>query len=140
MAFALSAQSSTAADGKALFERHCAACHKKEGAGIAGLAPQLAKAEWAASHDADARRYLPLVVLNGLAGKLVAGGKTFMSVMPPQKQHSDHDIAALASYVMGTLNTPPGGWMDYTPDEIATLRAEKIDHQGLLALRAKLLE
>lgn len=63
-----------------------------------------------------------------------------MSAMPPQKQLSDDDIAALAGYVMGTLNTPPDGWKDYTPGEIATLRAEKIDHQGLLALRAKLLE
>ncbi len=79
-------------------------------------------------------------MLNGLAGKIVAGGKTFMSAMPPQKQHSDEEIAALATYVMGTLNPPPADWKEYTADEIATLRTEKIDHQGLLALRAKLLE
>lgn len=136
----VSAQSSPAADGGALFGKICAACHKKDGTGIPGLAPPLAKAEWAAKGKPDARRYLPLVMLNGLAGKIVAGGKTFMSAMPPQKQHSDEEIAALATYVMGTLNPPPAGWKDYTADEIATLRKEKIDHPGLLALRAELLE
>ncbi|BCH30140.1 hypothetical protein MesoLjLc_20700 [Mesorhizobium sp. L-8-10] len=124
----------------ALFGKVCAACHKKDGTGIAGLAPALAKAEWAAKGEPDARRYLPLVVLNGLAGKIVAGGKTFVSAMPPQKQRSDDEIAMLATYVMATLNPPPTGWKDYTADEIATLRAEKIDHKGLLALREKLLE
>jgi mono/diheme cytochrome c family protein len=124
----------------ALFGKVCAACHKKDGTGITGLAPPLAKVEWAAGGKPDARRYMPLVVLNGMAGKIVAGGKTFVSAMPPQKQHSDDEIAMLATYVMATLNTPPAGWKDYTADEIATLRAEKIDHQGLLALRARLLE
>lgn len=124
----------------ALFGKVCAACHKKDGTGITGLAPPLAKAEWAAKGHADARRYLPLVVLNGLAGKIVAGGKTFVSAMPPQKQRSDDEIAMLATYVMGTLNPPPADWKDYTADEIAALRAENIDHQGLLTLRAELME
>ena len=52
------------------------------------------------------RTYLPLVTLNGISGKIVAGGKTFMSAMPPQKQHSDDELAAIAAYVVGTLNPP----------------------------------
>lgn len=140
LALVLQAHSADAADGKAVFESACAACHKKDGTGIAGLAPPLTNAAWAASISAEARSYLPLVVLNGLAGKLVVVGKTFMSAMPPQKQLSDEDIAALASYIVGTLNTAPDGWKDYTSDEIAALRAKTVDHKGLLTLRATLVE
>ncbi len=139
LVLALSAPSSAAADGKVLFESACGACHRKDGAGVAGLAPPLANAEWAASTKDEASDYLPLVILNGLAGKLVAGGKTYMSAMPPQKQQSDEDIAAIANY-LGTLNATPGNGKNYTTDDIAALRARKIDHKGLLALRARLLE
>jgi mono/diheme cytochrome c family protein len=139
LTFAISAALSAAADGKVLFESACGACHGKDGAGVAGLAPPLANAEWAASTKGEARNYLPLVILNGLAGKLVARGKIFMTAMPAQKQHSDKDIAAVANYV-GTLNAAPDNWKNYTTDEIAALRGRKIDHQGLLALRAKLME
>ena len=117
----------------------CGACHMKDGAGVAGLAPPLANAEWAAGTAGEARDYLPLVILNGLAGKLVAGGKTFVSAMPAQKQHADEDIAAIANYI-GTLNAAPDNGKNYTADEIAVLRARQIDHQGLLALRARLME
>jgi mono/diheme cytochrome c family protein len=139
LAFAHPAPSSAAPDGKVLFESACGACHRKDGLGVAGLAPPLANAEWAASTKGESRNYLPLVILNGLAGKLVATGKTFMSAMPAQKQHSDEDIAAIANYA-GTLNAAPDNWKNYTADEIAALRGRKIDHQGLLALRAKLME
>jgi len=131
-------QAASGADGKALFQGTCAACHKADGTGVVGLAPPLAKADWAAK--AGARDYLPLVVLNGVAGKIVAGGKTFASAMPPQKQHSDDEIAAISTYVLGTLNAPPEGWKDYAPDEIAALREQKTDHKALLAMRAKLTE
>ena len=107
---------------------------------MVGLAPPLAKAEWVAHDHAEARDYLPLVVLNGLAGPIVAGGKTFMSAMPPQKQHSDDEIAALATYVFTTLNSAPDGWKDYTSAEISALRERNITHKDLLALRAKLVE
>jgi mono/diheme cytochrome c family protein len=140
LAFVASAQLTAAADGKALFETACGACHKKDGMGIAGLAPPLANAEWAKSGDSKMRTYLPLVVLNGLSGKIVAGGKTFVSAMPPQKQHSDEELAAMAAYVMGTLNQPSAGWADYTADEIAALRAGKADRKALLELRGKLVE
>ena len=108
--------------------------------GVAGLAPPLANADWAKNTDPAMRTYLPLVTLNGMSGKIVAGGKTFMSAMPPQKQHSDDELAAIAAYVVGTLNPPAAGWVDYTADEIAALRAEKMDRKALLELRGRLVE
>ena len=107
---------------------------------MVGLAPPLAKAEWVAHDHAEARDYLPLVILNGLAGPIVAGGKTFMSAMPPQKQHSDEEIAALATYVFTTLNSNSDGWKDYTSAQISALRERKVTHKDLLTLRAKLME
>ncbi|MET0575378.1 MAG: cytochrome c [Mesorhizobium sp.] len=140
LALLASAPLANAADGKVAFESACGACHKKDGTGVAGLAPPLANADWAKSADPAMRTYLPLVVLNGISGKIVAGGKTFMSAMPPQKQRSDEELAAIAAYVVGTLNPPPAGWTDYTTAEMAALRAEKADRKALLELRGKLVE
>jgi mono/diheme cytochrome c family protein len=128
------------ADGKALFEQACGACHKKDGTGIPGLAPPLAHADWAGSAKPERRDYVPLVVLNGLSGKLTAGGKPYAGVMPPQKQRSDDDIAMIAAYVLGTLNPAPAGFAAPSAADVAALRATKLDHKALLAMRAALLE
>ena len=94
---ALLAPAAASADGKTSFEGKCGACHKKDGTGVPGLAPPLANAEWGAADKA--RDYVALVVLNGLSGKIMAGGKAYVSVMPPQKQSKDAEIAEIATYV-----------------------------------------
>lgn len=138
-AAALSAHPATA-DDAALFAKTCGACHGKAGAGIPGLAPPLAGADWAKAGKPESRNYVPSVMLNGLSGSLVAGGRTFQSAMPPQKQRSDEEIATLANYVLATLNGAPAGYRPLTADEIEALRARKVDHQSLLGTRAQLLQ
>ena len=99
-----------------------------------GLAPPLANADWA-SHD-KARDYVPLVVLNGLSGKIVAAGKTYVSIMPPQKALKDAEIAEISNYVFATLNKGRAGrWPRRT---LRPKRAEKADHKSLLAMRAEM--
>jgi mono/diheme cytochrome c family protein len=140
VAFLASAQCAGADDGQALFENACGACHKKDGMGIPGFAPPLANAAWTRSAKPEMRDYLPLVVLNGLSGELVADGKRYGTVMPPQKHRSDSDLANIANYVLWTLNPATRGRTAYSADAVAALRARKIDHQRLLELRAKLVE
>ena len=102
--------------------------------GVAGLAPPLANADWA-SADPAMRTYLPLVTLNGMSGKIVAGGKTFMSAMPPQKQHSDDELAAIAAYVVGMpiRRRQAGPTIRRRAEKIdrKALRAEKVDRKAL---------
>jgi mono/diheme cytochrome c family protein len=117
-----------------LFGAKCGACHKKDGTGIPGLAPPLAAASWAGTDKA--REYVPLVVLNGLSGKLEAAGKTYAGIMPQQKQLKDAEIAEIANYVLATLNQNAGPPL--AEADITTKRAEKVDHKALLALRAEL--
>jgi len=131
-AILLIAPAAASADGKVLFEGKCGACHKKDGTGVPGLAPPLAGAAWGGADKA--RDYVPLVVLNGLSGKIVAGGKPYMSVMPPQKQLKDSEIAEIASYVLSTLNQNAGAPL--AEPDVAAKRAEKTNHKALLALRA----
>lgn len=139
-AFLASAQCAGAADGQALFERDCGACHMKDGTGIPGVAPPLANAAWARSAKPELRDYLPLVTLNGLSGELVVDGKTYRTVMAPQKHRSDDDLANIANYVLWTLNPATEGLKAFSADGVAALRARSIDHKGLLELRARLVE
>lgn len=140
VAFLASAQCAGADDGQALFEKVCGACHKKDGTGIPGVAPPLANAAWARSAKPEMRDYLPLIALNGLSGELVADGKTYRTVMPPQKHRSDDDLANIANYVLWTLNPATKGRKAYSADGVAALRARKIDHKCLLELRTRLVE
>jgi mono/diheme cytochrome c family protein len=127
------------ANDMVVFEEACGACHKNEGAGIAEFAPPLAAADWAKHDRPNLRDYVPLVLLNGLSGEIVAAGKTYSDEMRTQRQRSDEEIAALADYVMAVLNTAPTGFALYTPAEIKALRANKTDHKVLLAMRASLI-
>ena len=102
--------------------------------GVPGLAPPLAGAAWVGADKA--RDYVPSVVLNGLSGKLVSAGKTYVSAMPPQKQLKDGEIAEVANYVLTTLNKGQGAALSEA--DIAAKRSEKIDHKALLALRAEM--
>ncbi|HWK65549.1 MAG TPA: cytochrome c [Rhizobiaceae bacterium] len=127
------------ADDATLFARNCGACHGKAGLGIPGMAPPLAGADWAKAGKPESRNYVPEVVLNGLSGKLAAGGRIYQGVMPPQKQRSDDEIAVLVNFVLATLNGAPSGFKPLTAAEIESLRATTVDHKTLLGTRAQLV-
>ncbi len=94
-----------AADGAALFQQSCAACHGADGAGIPGLAPPLAKAEVWGTLGPLAPRYLAQVMAGGMSGAITASGVTYAGVaMPPQSQLSTAELELIAGYVLGTLN------------------------------------
>ncbi len=84
-------------DGKKLFETRCAACHQKDGKGLAGAFPPLAGSEWVTG----APEVPTAILLHGLSGELKVGGKTYRGAMPTFKTLSDEEIAAVASYVRG---------------------------------------
>lgn len=87
-----------AQDGTALFNQTCAPCHQPDGAGTVGLAPSLKGDHWA-KLGAD-RRYLPTVLVHGMAGMIKVNGQPFVGSMPAfGGQFDDATLAALANHV-----------------------------------------
>lgn len=121
-----------AEDGAALFAERCAACHQPGGEGAAGVAPPLRGSVWQRLGPA-APRYLALVLLNGMTGKLDVDGQEFNGGMPIQSAQSDEELAALATHVLKGFNG-----LDHTvvaPD-IAALRGQVRRPAELKAIRA----
>ncbi len=102
----------TAANGEALYQSTCAACHQPNGEGIKGAFPPLKGSQ--VVNNADASLHIK-IVLGGYDAQPEYG------VMPPFKDRfSDDEIAAIINYERTHWgNNAPG----VTPDEVAQIRA-----------------
>lgn len=122
-----------AADGAQIFAEVCAACHGPAGEGTPGLAPPLVDPPlWAGLGD-GAPGFVAGVVISGLSGTIMSQGVGYYGlVMPPQSDLSDADLAAVASYVLGTMAGLPAV---VTPEEIAATRAAPPSHKDLMTQR-----
>ncbi|BBE72414.1 c-type cytochrome [Oharaeibacter diazotrophicus] len=118
-----------AADGKAVFETVCVACHQEGGVGAPGLAPPLVDPElWSRLGD-KAGAYVTGVLVAGLSGKIEAVGQTYVGVaMPSQEALSDEELVAVATYVLHDLNH-----LDVAIP--APPRADPPSHKALRAMR-----
>lgn len=87
----------TFADGKAVYERVCQACHQASGQGVPGTFPPLAGSEWVSDDPA-----VPVkIVLKGLQGPLTVKGQNYGTMaMPPQEGVlNDAEIAAVVTHI-----------------------------------------
>lgn len=126
------------ADGQAVFNQVCAACHQPGGKGMAGLAPPLAGTlAPMLAHD-EGRRYLAQVLVHGLSGRIVSQGQVFNLAMAPQAALSDAELAAVAGYLARDLNNSEG--RGPTAGDIAAARTAKPSHKELRDLRDRLLK
>jgi len=106
--------------GAEIFQRICAACHQKDGAGKDGLAPPLVDSEWVLAPKGDR---LARIVLNGLNGPIQVRGKTWNLPMPPLKENlGDDQVAVVLTYVRSRL---AGQHVSHiSPDAVAAARKE----------------
>jgi mono/diheme cytochrome c family protein len=83
--------------GKSLYETpaNCASCHQVNGAGLSPVFPSLKGSPWVTG---DPVRLIK-IVLKGLQGPILVNGKNFNSVMPPQTNIPDADLAKILTYV-----------------------------------------
>ena len=81
--------------GKTIFAGLCAACHQPTGTGLDGLAPPLVDSDWLLG---PADRPIK-IVLNGVGGPLVVGGRTWRLEMPPLPILNDEQIASVLTYL-----------------------------------------
>ena len=125
-----------AADGKSVYEAHCAACHQPDGAGADGLAPPL---QGTLGKRLAARQYVPGIVLSGLAGKMVSKGVTYTGMMPSWTHLPDVELAAVVNHVLATFNAAelPPGHTPFSAEDFAALRASKPTAKQLRAWRAE---
>lgn len=135
---ALAAGVAGAADGKAVYDANCAACHQPDGAGALGLAPPLAGTLGKRMAVPEGRKYLPGIVIAGLAGKIQSKGVMYEGIMPNWQQFSDAELAAVLNHVLTTFNAAelPADFKPIEADELAAARAKKPTAKELRAWRA----
>jgi len=130
------APAALAADGEALFNGSCAACHQRGGIGSMGLAPPLVDRVLWDRLGGAAPDYIQGVMLAGLSGSIEVDGQQYAGlVMPPQAQMTDDELAAIGIYVLSTLNAvrnPP-----LTAATLAALRLAPPTHAALREMRKK---
>lgn len=80
--------------GMILYEANCAACHQKNGEGLTGAFPPLAKSDYMMALK-DKGVSIPL---HGLSGKIKVNGVEYDGIMP-QIQLSNDEIASIMTYV-----------------------------------------
>lgn len=136
LAFVAVAGLAGAADGKAVYDANCAACHQPDGAGADGLAPPL---QGTLGKRLAVRQYVPGIVLSGLAGKMVSKGVTYTGIMPSWANLPDAELAAVVNHIVGSFNAAevPAGHTPFTAEEFAALRAAKPTAKQLRAWRAE---
>ena len=116
-----SAAGAASLDGAALFETHCSACHSAGGVGTPGLAPPLDRPDfWQALGD-NAPTYISGVVTKGMNAQFTVRGESYAGMMmPPVPGATDDELAAITSWVIGTLGKTD---KTVTPADIAAARS-----------------
>lgn len=126
------APGANAQDGKALFDSVCAACHQAGGVGNPGIAPPLNDAAlWQRLGD-RAPGYVAGVMTSGLSGMIQSGGQVYAGLVMPPQPMSDEELAAVGSYLLGTLNQTGQA---IAPALIAKTRTAPPSHSALQKLR-----
>lgn len=87
------------ADGKVLYARHCASCHRLDGKGAPGLIPPLGQTDWVTGDKAR----LIQVLLKGLSEPIVVNGITYEQEMPAYASLSDEELAGILSYIRNSF-------------------------------------
>ena len=94
-----------AADGAQVYAANCVACHQANGAGLPGVFPPLAGAEWVLAADK-----IPVnILLHGVTGKLTVKDVAYSGQMPAFKDKlNDAEIAAVLDYVRSNFGNSAG--------------------------------
>ena len=139
LAWALPAAIASAQDGKAVYDTNCAACHQPDGAGAVGLAPPLAGTLGKRLGSPVGRKYVPGVLIAGMAGKIESKGVIYNGVMPNWQQFSDAELAAVINHVLTTFNAAElaAGHTPFEAAEFAALRAKKPTAKELRTWRSE---
>ncbi|MFT6162209.1 MAG: mono/diheme cytochrome c family protein [Myxococcota bacterium] len=93
----------------------CVTCHQANGQGVTGAFPPLAGS---GDYYGDCENHAGLII-NGLNGEIEVQGVTYNAVMPAQANLTDHEIAAVITYVRKSWGNDDGHCM---PAQVASAR------------------
>jgi len=128
------------ASGPQFYAARCATCHGVSGEGNGTLAPRLNGRVSKVATKPEGRRYLILVMLNGMFGAITVDGKPYRGVMAPVSTMSDDGIADLLTHIASTGKAAKHV-AAFTGAEVAKVRAEgKRSISEVAAERARLAE
>lgn len=119
-AMLLAASGAARGDGAQLFDTSCAFCHQSGGVGVPGQFPRLAGRAGEIAAKPEGKKFLPLVLLNGMSGRITVDGEQILGIMPGFDSMSDDDMAALLTYLTGLDHAP----VTYSADDIKAARAQ----------------
>jgi mono/diheme cytochrome c family protein len=110
------------ATGQQTFAAQCSMCHQKNGAGLPGQFPRLAGRVPQIASSPGGRRYLAMVLINGLYGPITVDGRAISGLMPAAGALSDQAIADVLNHAL-TLPGSAKKVAAFTAAEIAAVRA-----------------
>lgn len=125
------------ADGRQLFDSHCATCHQSDGSGTPGLAPAIAERIGNRLNAATGRTFISHLLLSGMSGAIQVDGQRFVGFMPPLASLSDEHLASIANHLLRGLNAAslPGDFADFGPAEFAAARQHQMNPGEVHRLR-----
>jgi nitrite reductase (NO-forming) len=96
-------QPSEFAAGEKVYMSTCVACHQKDGVGLEGTFPPLAKSDFLLE---DTDRAIEIAA-NGMDGEIVVNGETYNSVMAPQGL-SNQEVTDVMNYILNSWGNDGG--------------------------------
>jgi len=118
--------------GEQAYQR-CAACHMADGSGVPGVFPPLKNRIPEMAASAEGRRYLTMVVQNGLVGNIVVEDVSYYGVMPAQASVYDaKGISVVLNYLAESIDGSQlsGDWQAFTEAEVQQTLLEFLDKTG----------
>jgi mono/diheme cytochrome c family protein len=104
--------------GKKVYDSVCLACHMADGSGVPGMHPPIIESEFV---NGDPTKLIG-IVLHGIKGKLEVKGEVYNSIMPPQANLSDQQIADVLTFIRSNFGNNAGA---ITPEEVQKVRSAK---------------
>ena len=123
------------ADGAAAFDMSCAFCHQAGGVGVPGQFPRLAGRMGEMASKPEGKKFLPQILLNGMAGRVTVDGEDIVGIMPAFDAMADDDMAAVLSYITALDHAP----VAYSADDIKQARAQPRISSGDVAAQRAIL-
>lgn len=130
------AHAAHAATGAELYASNCAMCHQANGIGAPGQYPPLKGRIDKIAASAEGKHYLADVLVYGMAGRIDAGGASYVGFMPSFRQLPDPDIAALLSWLASLGDSKPAPVIEAA--DIAAARANPLSSPAVAKERKAL--
>jgi mono/diheme cytochrome c family protein len=129
-----------ASGGAEIYAKLCASCHAQDGKSLASLAPPLA-GHAVSLLQAGGRSHLIRIVLNGMAGPIQVGGRSYDAMMTPLRYLKDQQVADVLNHVLsawGNDKLLPSSHRPVTAEEVARVRLPVSSPQEMAAHRPPL--